>query len=321
MNRINVGIIGTGKHGSRYANHIVNDVEGLHLAAVCRRSEAVIEQGKKWNCQAFCNWQDLVESSLVDAVIAVVPPMLNFKIAKRVVAAGKPLLIEKPLAGNEKDAAATLSLCEDKNIPLTVGQILRYNPVVQAMKKVLSGLGHLHSFSANQRLEPSTLAWHEDPDLAGAGVSFHTAVHMIDAIRFITGLETKRVLAVTRNIHNQQLEDLLAVLVEMENGVIGTMDCSKVGHARSGRLEFVCNDGHLIGDHVHNHFIKGERLTQTRLDTGKQVSTIIPFLEHWRNYLNGEATNPVSGREGLAAVRFCNGCLASAANNTWVTVS
>ncbi len=33
-----IGIIGTGKHGSRYANHIVNDIDGLELTAISRRS-------------------------------------------------------------------------------------------------------------------------------------------------------------------------------------------------------------------------------------------------------------------------------------------
>ena len=42
----NVGVIGTGKHGSRYARHIINDVDGLALTAISRRSEVGRQQAE-----------------------------------------------------------------------------------------------------------------------------------------------------------------------------------------------------------------------------------------------------------------------------------
>ena len=96
---IRVGIIGTGIHGSRYANHIVNDVDGLELAAISRRSSEGKDQAVQWNCRWFEDWQDLVANSQVDAVIGVVPPALNLAIARRCAEYGKPLLLEKPLLG------------------------------------------------------------------------------------------------------------------------------------------------------------------------------------------------------------------------------
>ncbi len=161
------------------------------------------------------------------------------------------------------------------------------------------------SFSANQRLEPSSLDWHEDPVLAGAGVSFHTAVHVFDAIRFITGLEVQRVMAVVRRRHNAVLEDLLAVLVEMEKDVVGTIDCSKIGHARSGRYEFVGYDGQMHGDQIHNtlEFIHWSDIK--RAEMSGSGNTIIPLLKEWYAFWKGEGQNPITGEDGLAAVRLC----------------
>ncbi len=76
-------------------------------------------------------------------------------------------------------------------VPLTVAQTLRYNPVIQALRQRLPEMGELYSFTANQRLEPSTLAWHDDQETAGAGVLFHTAIHVFDALREITGLKVE----------------------------------------------------------------------------------------------------------------------------------
>jgi len=66
----------------------------------------------------------------------------------------EPLLLEKPLAATAEDAAAIVDLYRERNLPLTTGQTLRYNQVIRAFKENLSRMGELHSFSANQRLEP-----------------------------------------------------------------------------------------------------------------------------------------------------------------------
>ncbi len=315
-----IGIIGTGRHGSRYAGHIVRDIEGLELAAISRRSEEGRAQALLWQCSWYSHWQQLVEDSRVEAVISVVPPALNLAIARACAQWNKPLLLEKPLAESAASAAAIVQLYQKCNLPLTVGQTLRYNQVVRVFKERLPLIGTLHSFSANQRLEPSTLSWHEQPELAGAGVSFHTAVHVFDALRFITGLEIVRVMALTGSRYNEVLEDLLLVMVEMENGVRGTVDCSKLGRARSGRFEFVGSDGQLAGDQVHNTCARIEGMDIERLDCGEPVGTIIPLLQDWQRFLAGRGDNPITGADGLRAVQICEACLQSAHSGSWVTV-
>lgn len=315
-----IGVIGTGKHGSRYVRHIINDVEGLELTAICRRSAEGELQAREWGCALFSDWQDLIAHPGVDAVVAAVPPALNLSIARKCAAENKPLLVEKPLGVNVDAAEKIVALFSEKKLPLTVGQTLRYNQVVRALHDNLSSIGTLFSFSANQRLELSSLAWHDDPEEAGGGVSFHTAVHVFDALRFITGLEVTRIMALTRRQHSRYLEDLLVVLVEMQDNVIGTIDCSKVGNARSGRFEFVGYEGQLQGDQVHNTL---ERIIGSQVkscESGKPVSTIVPILMDWHAYLIGKGPNPVSGEDGLQAVRLCEACLESARAESWVAL-
>ncbi|MCK4838849.1 MAG: hypothetical protein KAS94_08590, partial [Desulfobulbaceae bacterium] len=56
---VNVGIIGIGRHGARYADHILNDVEGLSLAAVSRRNGSGREQAAAWGTRFFPDWRVL----------------------------------------------------------------------------------------------------------------------------------------------------------------------------------------------------------------------------------------------------------------------
>ena len=315
-----VGVIGAGKHGSRYARHIMHDVAGLALTAVSRRSEEGRQLAGLLGCRWHADWRKLVADPEVDCVVSAVPPTLNVEIARACAEAGKPLLLEKPMATAAVDAAAITDLFAGSSLLLTVGQTLRYNQVIKTLRTQLDTIGPLYSFSANQRLEPTDLPWLDDPALAGAGVSFHTAVHVFDALRFITGHEIARVFARARCVLSARLEDLLQVLVELDNGVWGMVDCSKISPARSGRFEFVGQNGQLHGDQIHHSCERIQGMKQTSIALGEPVSTIVPLLTDWLSALRGLRPNPLPGAEGLAAVRICEACTRSALTGQWTQV-
>ncbi len=321
-NTIGVGIIGTGKHGSRYAHHIVEDLgTRFHLAAISRRSEAGREQAMFWNTTLFSDWRDLVSSSRVHAVISATTPNLNGDIGRLCVEKGKPLLIEKPLTTNYQEAQELVSLFDCADLPLTVAQTLRYNSIICALREKLPTLGRLFSFSACQRLEPSTIPWLEEPEVAGGGVIFHTAVHLFDALRFITGEEIVKIRAVARKIFNPHLEDVVVAEVILGNGCPGSIDASKVSPARVGRYEFVCEKGQLQGDQVHGTLQKIEGANTVTLPVAQPGATILPLLEDWHAFLRGRGNNPIPGSDGLAAVKVCHACRKSVVTGQWVHVN
>lgn len=317
---LRVGVIGAGKHGSRYAHHIHCDVDGLTLTAISRRSEEGRLSAAQWGCRWFPRWQELIDAPVVDCVVAALPPTLNLAVAQACARAGKPLLLEKPMATSVHEATAIIDCFHQAKVGLTIGQTLRYNTIINALRTQLPLVGSLCGLSANQRLEPALLSWLDQPELAGAGVSFHSAIHVFDALRYITGQEIVRVMARSRCLHSVRLEDHLVVLIEMESGLLGTVDCSKIGSARSGRFELIGSQGQLHGDQVHNvlEFIQGAQRTPLACDN--PVSTIVPLLRDWCRFLRGEGENPIAAEVGLAAVRVCEACLRSAAKGEWETV-
>lgn len=317
---MNIGIIGIGKHGARYAEHIVKDVPGLQLTAVARRSEEGREQARRWRCRWFADWGDLVRSPEVDAVICAVPPTVNAAIADLCGRLGKPMLVEKPLAGNAESAAQLVRHLDDCGVALTVGQTLRYNPVIRKLRDELSELGTLHTCYANQRLEPGSQAWLEDPAVAGAGVALHIAVHVFDALFFITGLKIVRVAACCKTVRTSLLEDVVLIRVEMENDVSGLIDVSKVGLGRSGRYEFICSSGHLYGDQIRGYVNRVSEAGETTIGRYDPVPTIMPLLQDWLRFLSGTGPNPVPGKDGLYAVRVGEACRESCRTGSWAEV-
>jgi len=317
---IGVGLIGTGRHGSRYAGHIIADVGGLKLTAISRRSAIGRRQAEKWGASYYADWRRLVDAPEVDAVIVAATPNLNCAIAELCAAKGKPVLIEKPLATTALEAGRIVEVCRSSQTPLTVGHTLRFNTAILALRRRLADAGPLHFFHASQRLEKTLHDWLDDPSVAGAGVILHTAVHVFDALRFITGREVKRVKAIRLCRHNRKCEDLFMAILEMDGGLMGTVDASKVGPARVGRYEFVGEYGQLQGDQVHNYLqlIDGARISDIVLDG--PVSTIVPLLSGWYKHLTGQGSNPVPGEEGAAAVAIAEACLRSAEKEQWAAV-
>ncbi|MBC8366185.1 Gfo/Idh/MocA family oxidoreductase [bacterium] len=314
--KLKVGIIGTGIHGARYARHILEDVPALDLVAISRRSAEGGKQARDWNCRYHSNWRALLEDAEVDAIIAVLTPNLHADIAEACATSGKPLLLEKPLAVDAASGSRVLAAADD--VPITVAQTLRYNPVIRALRDELSRAGELYSFSADQRLEPSTHPWLTDPAVAGGGVILHTAVHLFDALRFITGRQIEAVRGQAWKRHNPNLEDHFLGELCLAGDICGSVEVSKIGPARSGRYAFVGSEGTLVGDQIHGslEFIRGAKIET--LAKFEALPTLPLLLDDWHRFLRGEGENPISAEDGYAALRVCAAARQAAKDGDWV---
>ena len=99
METIRFGLVGTGKHGSRYAKHIVEDIPQAALVAVCRRDRLEGEAlAAKYNCTYYTDYRQLLADDRINAVAVAVPPYLHREVVSAACHAGKHILLEKPFA-------------------------------------------------------------------------------------------------------------------------------------------------------------------------------------------------------------------------------
>jgi len=160
----------------------------------------------------------------------------------------------------------------------------------------------------------------ENPLEAGAGITFHIAVHVFDALHYITGLKVVRVSAMCRICKTKHLEDLALIHVEMENGVAGIVDVSKLSTSRSGRYEFICEKSQLHGDQIHGYVNCISANIERQLEKFPPVPTVLCLLRDWQQFLSGDGPNPVSGEDGLYAIRVSEASLESSEDSRWVNV-
>jgi predicted dehydrogenase len=317
-----VGLIGAGKHGGRYLNHIRADVPGLRLTALSRHDvERGTAQASDLGARFHADWRDLVADSTVSGVIAVVPPSMHRPIAEATAAAGKALLIEKPLATTGADAAAIVRVVRSSGIPCLMAHTLRWNTVVTALRERLVGLGPLRALVVNQRFEPSPLEWLDRPELSGGGILLHTGVHSFDLVRLLTGCDVARVWCRTARAVTVRTEDnFLATLELAGSDALVAVGGSRATAGRSGLVDVACRDGQIIGDHQQHwlHTVRG--LERIPVDLGPAAPTVREAIAAFARLVLAGERPPVQVEDGARAVMIAEACMRSAAAGAPVTV-
>lgn len=308
-----IALIGVGRHGERYARHLASDVRGARLAAISRRNETQgRSQAARLGCSYHGSWQELVKDPTVDAVCLTVPPGLHLEMAQAVARAGKPLLVEKPLATTAREARAIIRAFEKAGQTLMVAHTLRYSPVIRTLKARLGSLGPIRAIHGAMRQEPVPHAWKRDPKLAGGGCLMQIGVHLFDTIRYLTADEVSRVLCQAERVTNPVLEDVASAILTLRgSNAICTVEVSKVSGGRTGVITVVGEAGQLVADFINGTLTKVVGRRAQRLAVRGQPHSIKAVLEDFSRAARLGSPPPVTGEDGLQAVRIAEACYRS----------
>ena len=198
-----IGVVGLGFMGSTHLEAYQN-VRGFDLAAVSSSSERKLSGdltdvggnldrgGGRIDFGFAARYRraaDLIADPGVEAVDLCTPTHLHKPLALQALAAGKHVLVEKPMALSSQDCLAMISAAREAGRVLMVGQVLRFFPeYVAARAKVLSGdLGPVRAATFRRRCAaPAWGQWLSNPDLSGGG-AFDLLIHDFDYCQHLFG--------------------------------------------------------------------------------------------------------------------------------------
>jgi predicted dehydrogenase len=310
-----IALVGGGKHGQRYLRHIVEELPELRVAILCRRDErAGREQAARAGARYVADFREAASSPDVDAVVAVVPPSLNGDLCEAAAAAGKAILVEKPLATGVAEGLRIRDAVARHDVPLMVAQTLRFDRVVRAIRERLPAIGPLVQIGLSQRFEPSRLDWLDDPAIAGGGIVLHTGVHGFDLLRWLVGKTPRRATAAAAAIATSRTEDNFAATFDFEGGVVATVAGSRSTRGRSGWIEIAGAEGQLCGDHVHGFAYAIDGTSRRDIDVGPPVPTVRESVRAFAAALRTGGPMPITLDDGLAAVAMAEAVYASIAS-------
>src|SRR2546422_7645089 len=132
MKKIKVGVIGVGSLGQHHAR-VFAELAGARLVGVADvdRPRAIAIAGRH-GCRAVTDYRELLPD--VEAVSVVTPTLLHHVIARTCLAAGRHVLVEKPLAATVAEARDLVAAAADRGVTLQVGHIERFNAAFRATR-------------------------------------------------------------------------------------------------------------------------------------------------------------------------------------------
>jgi predicted dehydrogenase len=309
---IGLGLIGMGRHGSRYARHLLDGIPGCHLVAVSRRNQQEGERfAQAWGID-FSDWRALLERRDIDAVLVVTPPSMNLEICLAAAKAGKALLVEKPLARNTHEAEAMIQAARAGGVALMTAQTLRFTPVLCRFRESLGTIGPLEYLLLSMRAEPAPHRWLDDPCEAGGGVLLEIGIHLLDLIRFLTGDEPVEVSAEIAKRHTRNVEDMAWARFRLRSGAWCYVEVSRVSIGRSCRVEAIGAGGQLLADVQQSVLTRIEGRKVIDREGVPDRPTLIAALAGFARSLETGSAMPITGEDGLRAVAMAEAAYRSA---------
>jgi UDP-N-acetyl-2-amino-2-deoxyglucuronate dehydrogenase len=231
-------IIGCGHIGRRHAAQIA--AHGV-LAAVCDTElSRAKELAGKYTANPYSSVNELFSAEKPDVVSVCTPNGLHAEHAIRALEAGCHVLCEKPMSISRESGLRMIAAAETAGKKLFVVKQNRYNPPVEAIKKLLEAgkLGTIHSFQVNcfwnRPVAYYTDSWHGTRELDG-GILFTQFSHFIDLLYWLLG-DVKSAQGMRSNfIHGDAIdfEDTGVALLQLESGAIGTLQYTVNSHQRN----------------------------------------------------------------------------------------
>ena len=229
--KVRFGIIGTGGFG-RYHIGLMSNLSEVNVVALCDPDPAQIEQTRNAfprfaTASLFSSHEDLVSDPTVDAVLISSPHAFHARQVIDSFAAGKHVLVEKPLTNSVQDAREAI-LARDKSGKVGaisyqrhgMGQFQFLKETIESGRygKVLS----LNSHLTQQWLQFTKGTWRQNLEISGGGQINDSGSHMIDILLWATGLKAKKVSAMMDNRGSEVDIDSI-VSIEFEGGAYGSL--------------------------------------------------------------------------------------------------
>lgn len=183
------GIVGLGDVCQTKSGPAFAKASRSQLVAVCRRTAGAAEEWARAHDvpRWYTDARDLISDPNVDAVYIATAPHSHRSLALLVAAAGKPCLMEKPLARNSSEAASIAASFQRARLPLYVAYYRRALPRYRIARDWLPRVGRLISVRAVVRRCKPDAGWRCERRISGGGYVVDVGSHVVDILDYLLG--------------------------------------------------------------------------------------------------------------------------------------
>jgi 1,5-anhydro-D-fructose reductase (1,5-anhydro-D-mannitol-forming) len=248
------GIVGCGAVCEVKSGPALQRASGSALIAVMRRDRAKAEDFARRHGvpRVHATADALIDDPDVDAVYIATPPDSHRLLALRAAGAGKPCLVEKPMARHHGECLEMVHAFRAANVPLWVAYYRRALPRFLLVQRLLSegAIGRLTSVHVRitRRLAAGEVLdnWRLVPEISGGGLFFDLASHCFDLVDFLIGPIRVAAGTAANTAGAYAAEDVTAAAFQCDRGVVGTGIWNFNAAEDTDRLSFLGTTGEIV---------------------------------------------------------------------------
>ena len=308
MDEIRLAIIGTGIIASAHVAAAQESSKTRITALVDPVAKGRDTFAKQTGAKTFNSLDELLRdqkaTGQVDALVICTPPSVRVELVENAIAAGLPVMVEKPLAHSVNDAQTLLDLAKaHPKTPAAVAYCHRYTPAIREMKRRLDAgdLGNPVRFENVFACWHPTMqgSWMSDPKHSGGGSLIDTGSHGVDLFHYLIGPSKTKAAVLTHQWPDRGDTNATLLLQNQDNS---TGETPVAGMLASGWAEparfvvgVVGTQGSLFYD-----FEKPTELTWTSSQGEPQTLTVETHETRFRHQIEAFADlirDPASATE------------------------
>jgi predicted dehydrogenase len=253
-----------------------------------RNRDAVEEARGQWGWEtAVTDWREQVEDERVQLFDNGGPNIVHAEPCIEAARRGKHVLCEKPLGMTAEESHLMWQEAEAAGVVNMCGFNYRFVPAVRLARELLEAgeLGDVVHFRARYLQswgwDADEGVWRFDPGQAGTGAIGDLGTHIIDIARYLVGEITAVSAHVRTIVPGRRVDDHFVTTVEFENGVVGTLEASRLARGRINSNAFEVNGskGSVVFD--------VERLNELEVGDATGFKRVLvtepehPFMRFW----------------------------------------
>jgi scyllo-inositol 2-dehydrogenase (NADP+) len=236
MSQLGIGIIGYGRIGAEHAGWINSAGEGVRAVAADDVTPARRQIAASRGLKVYADMDAMLADPAVGAVLVSTPTSMHFDHACRALAAGKHVMVEKPVALDLPQARKLVEEAERRRLVLSVFHNRRWDLDYLTVKAAIdsgafgrvinveSRLGQYASCvgPAAREYHPN---WRNEGPMGGGGL-YDWGSHFVDQLwRLMWPARPVRVYAQLRgNVWSTDCDDFARVLIDFDNGAVGLVE-------------------------------------------------------------------------------------------------
>jgi predicted dehydrogenase len=340
MAKQRVALIGLGMAVAPHAKSLRDLQDRVDVVAWSPSAERRQAFGKAYPFTFAESLDALLADPKLDAVAILSPPNTHLDLVQKAAAAGKHILLEKPLEISTARAQTLVDCATQAGVTLGVVLQHRFRPAGERLKAIIDAglLGHIVSCSTSIRLwRPQS--YYDEPGRGtrardGGGVLMTQGIHTLDLMLSLAGPITEVTgYAMTSPVHRMETEDMVAAAVRYASGAIGVIDATTAAFPGfAERIDLVGEKGtaSLAGTSLVVQWQDGTR--EAHVADGSAGGTgadpmAFPHDYHrsvWTDFLDAIAAGRqprVTGAEALKVHRLIDALIATSAASKPVRVA